>query len=218
MNKQLNTALAALFLATASMTAMATEVGGTYITVGVADISTDTFDGLKVSGITVDDSNKVPTFSVGYQIDKNMSFEAGVVGAIDMTATVSDSSSGTLNGKAYSADGSLTLTGETDTSYILGIKYATPVNDKFNLYGKAGMMFWDTKGVVSAAGTLTYGGTTYSGSTNATFYQNDGSDAYYGAGGSYKVDKVTSINVEYSKLKIDGEDADGLSIAIEFDI
>ncbi len=217
MKKQLNTAIAALFLATTSMTAMATETGGTYVTAGMMKISSDAFDVLAGSGVTIDDSDAAPTFSVGYQVDKNLSLEAGVIGAADISASLSGGESGTLNGKSYSVSGVLTVKSETDTSYTLGMKYASSVDENFDLYGKAGILFWDLDGVVSAAGTLTYDGSTYTGSGTATFYQNDGSDVYYGVGGSYKIDKVTSINADYLKMEVDGADVDGLSLAVAFD-
>ncbi len=79
MKKQLNTAIAALFLATASMTTMATEVGGTYVTAGMVKINTSGYDSLSsTTGITIDDTDTVATFTVGYQMDENLSLEGTI--------------------------------------------------------------------------------------------------------------------------------------------
>jgi hypothetical protein len=218
MKNKLNTAIAALFLATTSMTAMATEVGGTYVTAGMMKLSTEEFDSVKgTSGVTIDDEDTAINFMVGYQVDKNLSVEVGIIEKSEMSVSFAGGESGTLNGKSYSISGVVTATGKTDASKMLGVKYASSVNDNFDVYGKAGMLFWDIEGVVSAAGTLTYDGTTYTGSGSATYYTNDGSDPYYGIGASYKVNDTTSINADYLKMEVDDGDVDGLNLAVAFD-
>jgi hypothetical protein len=218
MKNKLNTAIVALFLATTSMTAMATEVGGTYVTAGMMKLSTDELDSVKgTSGVTVDDEDAAINFMVGYQVDKNLSVEVGIIGKSEMSVSFAGGESGTLNGKSYSVSGVVTATGKSEASKMLGVKYASSVNDNFDVYGKAGMLFWDIKGVVSAAGTLTYDGATYTGSGSATYYTNDGSDPYYGIGASYKVNDTTSINADYLKMEVDDADVDGLSLAVAFD-
>ena len=218
MKNKLNTTIAALFLATASMTATATEVGGTYVTTGMVKLSTTEFDSVKgTSGVTVDDEDTALNFVVGYQIDNNLSVEAGLIAESEMSVTFAGGESGTLNGKSYSVSGIVTATLISDTSKMLGVKYASPVNESFDVYGKAGMLFWDVEGVSSAAGTLTYDGATYTESESATYYTNDGSDPYYGIGASYKVNSATSINVDYIKMEIDDGDVDGLNLAVAFD-
>lgn len=217
MKKQINTTIAALFLATASMTSMATEVGGTYVTAGLMNVSTDELDVLAASGVTIDSDDTTFTFGVGYQVDENLSLEASVIGEAEASATLSGSQSGTLNGKSYSVSGAITIKSETDTSYALGMKYASAVNDNLDIYGKAGLLFWDLKGVVSASGTLTYDGSSYSGSTTAQFYQNDGNDPYFGIGASYKLDQATSLDLDYLKMEVDDGDVNGLSLMVSTD-
>jgi len=218
MNKQLNTAIASLFLVATSTVATATEVGDTYVTAGMMNVTYDGVNELAAAGVTIDDSDRVPTFGIGYQVDENLSLEAGVVGEADVSATLSGGESGTLYGQSYSLVGSATIKATTDTSYTLGVRYIEPVSEKLDLYGKAGMLFWDLTGSVGLNGTLTYAGTQYTVNTTADFYQNDGSDLYYGIGGAYELDKETSINADYLKMEIDGDDIDGLSVTIEFDI
>jgi len=212
----LNMAIAALFLTTSSF-ATVDDSKKLYVTAGAMYVTSDELDVLKTTGVTIDDNDITLMFTVGYPVYENLSLEAGVIGASDVSATLSGSESGTLNGKSYSISGALTIKAETDTSYTLGAKYGAEVYENFDLYGKAGILFWDLKGIVSAAGTLTYDGASYSGSGTAQFYQNDGNDPYYGVGGSYKVAKDTAINVDYIKMEVDDGDVDGLSMAVTLD-
>ena len=127
MNNKVNIALAALFAATVTTTVTATEVGGTYITAGMMNISTD----------------RATTFGVGYQYDENIAFEAGVISEYDVSAaaTTTSASSGTLNGKSYSilTGTVVTLKAKIDTGYTLGTKYSSSINESFDIYGKAGL-------------------------------------------------------------------------------
>lgn len=220
MKKQLNTAIAALFLATVSMTAMATETGGTYVTAGMMKVSTDELDELKtISGISVDDEDSATSFTVGYQFDKNIAFEAGVVSGYEVgaSATTTSTASGTLDGKSYSIPSAttFTLSAKFDTGYTLGTKFSSAVNDSFDMYGKIGMYFWEADAVLSADKAVTYDGSNY---TSATLATEDGSDLYYGIGGSYKVNKGTSINAEYNKIKADEADGESIGVSVSFDI
>ena len=217
MNKQLNTALAALFLATASMTATATEVGGTYVAAGLWNLKADLGNGLSGSGVTVDDEDTVGSFTVGYQIDKNLSVEGGVIGSGEVSINYTGSGSGTYLGKAYSysADGAVKV--ESDTSYTLGLKYSNPINDQVDIYGKAGMLFWDVDYSVTGVGALTYDNTAYTVAGTSKFAEADGNDLYVGVGASYAMTKDTKISAEYMKSEVHGADVDGLSAAISFD-
>lgn len=217
MNKKLKIIIAGLLVNVASMNAIATEVGSTYFTAGVMKISTDELDVLAASGVTIDDEDTAVTFGVGYQFDENLSFEAGVIGESEASATLSGSESGTINGKSYSISGALTIKAQTDTSYTLGMRYSSLVNENLDVYGKAGLLFWDLKGLVSADGTLTYDGSTYTASGTAQFYQNDGNDPYFGMGGSYKLNQTTSLDLDYIKMEVDDGDVDGLSLAVNVD-
>ena len=217
MKNKLKVLTSCLFATAITTNVMATEVGETYVTAGIMKVSTDELDVLAASGVTIDDTDTAYTFGVGYQIDENLSFEAGVIGESEASATLSGSESGTLNGTSYSVSGALTIKAKTDTSYTLGMKYSSPVNENLDIYGKAGLLFWDLKGVVAASGTLTYGSSTYSGSTSAEFYQKDGNDPYFGLGGSYKLNQTTSLDFDYIKMEVDDGDVDGLSLMVSTD-
>ena len=78
-------------------------------------------------------------------------------------------------------------------------------------------LVWDAAVVLSADKTVTYDGTGYVAGTEATLVTTSGEDIYYGIGGSYKVNKTTSINVDYIKIKLDDGDGDGLGLTVAFD-
>jgi hypothetical protein len=219
MENKLNTALAALFLTTASFATFAETEDSKkyYVTAGMMAVTTDALDSVAGAGITIDDEDTAPTITIGYQIDDNLSLEAGVIGESDVSATFSGGETGTLRGKTYTITGTVTVKAESDTSYILGAKYATSVIDNFDLYGKAGILLWDLKGVVSGGATVVYDGTTTTITGSHQIYQTDGNDFYYGIGGSYKFNQTTSVNADYLKMEVDDADVDGLSLAVSFD-
>jgi len=219
MKNKLNTAFATLFFTTASFATFAeTEYSDKYyVTVGMMKVTTDALNNVSGTGITIDDEDSVPTITIGYPIDDNLSLEAGVIGAADVSATFSGGETGTLRGKAYTITGTVTVKAETDKSYILGAKYTNAASDNIDLYGKAGILFWDLKGVASGGATVVYGGTTTTITGSHQIYQNDGNDFYYGIGGSYKLNQTTSVNVDYLKMEVDDADVDGLSLAVTFD-
>ena len=210
----LNMAIAALFLTTSSF-ATADDSKKLYVTAGVMNVTVDL--AADVSGVTIDDEDTVASFTVGYRLDDNFSAEAGALSSGEVTVSATGSGSGTWQGKAYSYSAAVSAKAETDTSYMLGMKYSTPINDKFNVYGKAGMLFWDTEYTVTGSGTLTYDGTNYTGTGTAKFRGEDGSDPYYGVGASYAMTEDMDILVDYMKSEVDTKDIDGLSVVASFD-
>ena len=176
-----------------------------------ADLAAD------VAGVTIDDEDTVTSFTVGYRFDDNFSAEVGALGSAEVTASVTGSGSGTWQGKSYSFSAAVSAKAETDTSYMLGLRYSTPISDKFNVYGKAGILFWDTEYTVTGSGTLTYDGTNYSGSGTAKFRGEDGNDPYYGLGASYAIYQDISVLVDYIQSEVDTKNIDGLSVAASFD-
>ena len=77
---------------------------------------------------------------------------------------------------------------------MFGVKYSTSSTGALDIYGKAGLLFWDVDFNVSGRGTLTYNGLTYN---SKTFLQVDGSDPYIGLGLSYEISKNTSFAFDY---------------------
>jgi hypothetical protein len=131
---------------------------------------------------------------VNYYVSPSLAFEGGVITSPEVSASLPSNDSGTLHGKSYSTSGALTLTAKTDTSYLFGVKYSPSSTGALDVYGKAGLLFWDVDFSVSGSGTLTYNGSTYN---SKTFLQVDGSDPYIGLGLSYEISKNTSFAFDY---------------------
>jgi hypothetical protein len=157
-------------------------------------ISDNAFNALAGTAVTIDDRDIVANFTVNYYVSPSLAFEGGVITSPEVSASLPSNDSGTLHGKSYSASGALTLTAKTDTSYLFGVKYIPSSTGALDVYGKAGLLFWDVDFSVSGSGTLTYNGSTYN---SKTFLQVDGSDPYIGLGLSYQISKNTSFAFDY---------------------
>jgi len=230
MNNKLNVTLAALFAATASMTAIATD-DNWYGYVGMQNSELDVnTSSLEDSGLTVDKTDTGFHFGAGYKMDNNLSFEMGymdlgkaTIGTGTMAATASGS--GTVGSSSYSYTstlaGTLDATAKSD-GYTLGAIYSVPMADKFDGFLKAGMYFWDADVKVTGtitAGTLTIDGTTYTAGTHdITGLSKTGSDLYVGVGGSYELSSDLALRADYTQYEVWDEDVNvaGLTLVSQF--
>jgi len=230
MKKQLNTAIAALFLTTASMTAMAAD-DNWYGYVGVQNSELDVnTTSIENAGLTVDKKDTGFHFGAGYKVDKNLSIEMGyldmgkaTVGTGTMAATASGS--GTIGGNSYSYTsnlaGTIDATAKSD-GYTLGGIYSVPIADKLDGFLKAGIYFWDADAKVTGtitAGTLTINGTAYTAGTHdITGLSKTGSDPYVGLGGSYELSTELALRADYTKYEVWEEDVNvtGLTLVSKF--
>ena len=194
MNRKLISTLIVMFLITIPYVSSAHDIPKPSFTLGVMQISDNAFDVLAGTGVTIDDNDTVANFTVDYYVSPSLAFEGGVITGPEVSASLPSNDSGTLHGKSYSASGALTLTAKTDTSYLFGVKYSPSSTGALDVYGKAGLLFWDVDFSVSGSGTLTYNGSTYN---SKTFLQVDGSDPYIGLGLSYEISKNTSLAFDY---------------------
>jgi hypothetical protein len=148
-----------------------------------------------------------------------MAFEGGYADLGKATATYSSAISGTINGTPFSATGTINAQAQVDGFYF-GPILSLPVTDNFSVYAKAGFFIWDIDTSASATGTLTYGGTIYAGSVEATA-SDDGTDAYFGAGLAYDITKTLSVKTEWTRFQIDSDsvsdsDVDFISAGLVF--
>ena len=231
MNKQLNTALAALFLATASMTVSAAENENWYGYVGMQNNELDVnTSSLENSGLTVDKKDTGFHFGAGYKMNNNLSFEMGYldigkasIGTGTMSATASGV--GTVGGSSYSYSADLAGTADATVEsdgYTLGGIYSVPMADKLEGFLKAGMYFWDAEAKVTGTitdGTLTIDGTAYTaGAYDVAGLSKSGSDLYIGLGGSYELSPELSLRADYTKYEVWEEDVNvtGLTLVSKF--
>ena len=169
-------------------------------------------DGLKGTGVTIDDSDTVSNFSLGYKVSPSLAFEGGIISGGEVSASLSGGESGTLYGQTYSVSGTLTVKAETDPSYLFGLKYSGG-SGPLSINIKAGQLFWDVDYIASVSGTITYAGTAYTGASSATFKTIDGSDPYFGLGMSYAFSKNSSIDLDYISSEINDSDISGYSLS-----
>ena len=184
----------------------------TYFTAGMVNMTDKWLDPLKGTGVTIKDSSALGSLTVGYKVSPNLALEAGIISGGETSATLAGGESGTLYGKSYSISGALKLAAKSEASYLFGLKYSAE-SGPFSINATGGMLYWDIDYIVSASGTLTYDGTTYSESASATFLSVDGSDPYMGIGVSYLLENNSSINLDYIATEMNNSDNTGVSVS-----
>ncbi|MDB2590396.1 outer membrane beta-barrel protein [Candidatus Thioglobus sp.] len=227
MKKQLNTAIAALFLATASMAVNATTDDNWYGYIGMQNSELD-LNASDVGGVSLDDDGM--HVGIGYKVNDNFAFEGGY---LDMNKLINASGSwsvnsavsGTYAGNSYSYTSD--LAGTVDVSaevygWTFGGIYSTPVSEKIDAFAKAGIYKWDGTARLSGtltAGTLTVNGVDYTtGAYDTASATASGTDTYFGVGGTYDLTPEMDIRADYSKYKIDSEKVNvtGLTLVTKF--
>jgi hypothetical protein len=194
---------------------------GLYATgsIGQTRIDNNDLSTLENLGVSVDDTDTGYSTGLGYEFNKYMAFEGGYADLGKATATYSSAISGTINGTPFSATGTINAQAQADGFYF-GPILSLPVTDNFSVYAKSGFFIWDIDTSASATGTLTYGGTIYAGSVEATA-SDDGTDAYFGAGLAYDITKTLSVKTEWTRFQIDSDsvsdsDVDFISAGLVF--
>ena len=196
------------------MTVSAEDSSKTYFSAGMMSITDKGLDELKGTGVTIDDNDTIANFSLGYKVSPSLALEGSIISGGEVSASLSGDESGTFQGKTYSASGTVTVKAKTDTSYLFGLKYSGKIGSyPLSLNMKAGQLFWDVDYIASASGTITYGGTTYSGSITETLLAVDGSDLYFGIGMSYELSNNSSIDLDYISTEINNSDISGYSLS-----
>lgn len=140
-----------------------------FVGLSVGQSTLDDFcDGIPF-GVSCDDTDSALKLFGGYRFNQNMAFEAAY---IDMGESVATDGFDTLKAEATALNFS-----------VLGI---IPVSSTFEIFGKFGLAFWDTK--LSASGS-------FSGARDA-----DGQDIMFGAGVSFQATNQLSIRAEAEKF------------------
>ena len=152
----------------------------------------DVFDDLP-SGVSIstDEEDTTYSFNVGYNLNENWSLDAAIVDLGEASISVTD---GVDRGDVdVSVDG-----------YTIGVTGSLPLSDRFKLFAKAGVLFWegDIKATVSGEGTILSD-------------SDDGNDAYYGFGAAYIIDQI-ELFIDYTFNEIDDVDVDVISVGIKY--
>ena len=215
MKNKLGCILILSLVSTLPLAVSADDLSKTYFSAGMMSITDKGLDELKGTGVTIDDNDTIANFSLGYKVSPSLALEGSIISGGEVSASLSGDESGTFQGKTYSASGTVTVKAKTDTSYLFGLKYSGKIGSyPLSLNMKAGQLFWDVDYIASASGTITYGGTTYSGSiTEETLLAVDGSDLYFGIGMSYELSNNSSIDLDYISTEINNSDISGYSLS-----
>jgi hypothetical protein len=212
MNMKIYCILMVSLISTIPLTVSADDSSKTYLSAGMLYITDKGLDVLKGTGVTVDDNDTIANFSLGYIVSPSLSFEGGILSSGEVTASLPTGDSGTLYGKAYSVSGTVTVKAKTDNAYLLGLKFSGG-SDPLSINIKAGQLFWDVDYIATGSGTITYGGTAYSGSSSAKFKTVDGNDLYFGIGASYALSNNSSIDLGLTSYEINNGGITGYSLS-----
>lgn len=85
------------------------------------------------------------------------------------------------------------------TGFNLAAVGTLPINEKFDVFGKVGMLFWDAE--LSEEGF-------------GTFAEDDGNDLGFGFGASFNPSEQVSIIAEYEMFEVADEDLNNLSLGV----
>ncbi len=117
----------------------------------------------------------------GYQINENFALEGSFINF------------GSAEDKEF---GLVEIEGTGINMAAVGI---LPINDQFDLFAKAGMLFWD---VEARADIINF------------YAEDDGSDLSVGVGAAFNASKQVSIIAEYEMFEVADEDLNNLSLGI----
>ena len=212
MKNKLGCILILSLVSTLPLAVSADDLSKTYFSAGMMSITDKGLDELKGTGVTIDDNDTIANFSLGYKVSPSLALEGSIISGGEVSASLSGDESGTFHGKTYSASGTVTVKAKTDNAYLLGLKFSGG-SDPLSINIKAGQLFWNVDYIATGSGTITYGGTAYSGSSSAKFKTVDGNDLYFGIGMSYALSNNLSIDLGLISYEIDNSDISGYSLS-----
>ena len=200
-------------ISTIPLTVSADDPSKTYFDAGMVYVTDERLDALKGHGVTIEDNDTIGYGLLGYNFSPNLSFESGVLSGVDVTASLpTGNKSGTFQGEAFSVSGTVTVEAKTGSPFFFGLKFSGE-SDPLGINIKAGQLFWDVDYIATGSGTITYGGTAYSGSSSAKFKTVDGNDLYFGIGMSYALSNNSSIDLGLTSYEINNGGITGYSLS-----
>jgi OOP family OmpA-OmpF porin len=155
------------------------------------------------ANFTASENSTGVSFLGGYMVNQYFGAEVGYadLGKASLSTTANVNS--TLYGKPFVFNGTATAEGKS-TGLLAGIRLVVPVNDKFSLGARAGLMSWTTDVTTSANVAWTYDGAAYAANTAAK-KSYTGSDAYYGIRASYALTNSVALGLGYTQYKLGGD-------------
>lgn len=139
----------------------------------------------------IDEEHEVQEFVIGIPLSESFGLEAGYVqlgenelsniSANNIALTLGERQLGLSPNSVYRED----ITGITG-----GLRYTYPVNEKIDLYARAGVIHWETE--TSVSGNVTLAGTPI-----VNGLQDDGTGGYYGIGARFNFSETVGLGLEY---------------------
>ena len=161
---------------------------------GYCDLSAAEYVAMGVTSLSCGDTATGYRITLGYQADKHFSGEAGYFSAGKVSTNLTGD---------YSSVPSVPYTSVVSTK-VSAWQFAAigswPVADRFSVFGKVGMSFWD----VLSSMNISTASVTAPGNGGAT-----GTDFLWGLGGKYDIDNAVGIRAQYESSKAGKEDTTG---------
>lgn len=152
---------------------------------------------------TVEDKDTSWSGVIGYDFTENLALEGGYRSLGKATAAAAGAFNGTLYGRSLVGTGSLSLSADAK-GWTLGPRVNVPLNDKFSLFGRAGIFNWETEAKVAISAAYTWGGTAYAGNASASKTYT-GTDGYWGFGANYQATPLVGVGVGFTEFKFGGD-------------
>lgn len=139
----------------------------------------------------IDEEHEVQDFVIGIPLSESFGLEAGYVqlGENELTNISANTVSLTL-GERQLGLASNAVYREDITGITGGLRFTYPVNEKIDLYARAGVIHWETE--TSVSGNVTLAGTPI-----VNGLQDDGTGGYYGIGARFNFSETVGLGLEY---------------------
>ena len=202
MKKQINTTIAALFLATASMTAIASDASQGYIGISYSKVDIDTgISNTTGTAVLKEDDNSIKLFA-GLNIDDNFAVEGHYIDFGEASLSGNNGDTFVEKGTTYQFLTTATIKVEAESYGVSGL-YKFNIDNDITPFLKLGLHRWEATATVNA------GSVTGSGSV-------DGTDPFYGLGVSASVSDNIDVRAEFERFEADSEDFDYKSIGMAY--
>jgi len=158
----------------------------------------DLDDGGNFSNVDIDDSDTTFGLNAGYRVNPYFAVEVGYQDFGEYSISANSDGSG-----FFWFPGPVEATAEV-TGIMLGVKGIFPVQENFEVYGKAGMNRWDAD-------------YDYTDTCCTVSESDDGTDAYFGIGATYILNKV-GLSAGYTRFDVADTDLDVFALSVEVNL
>jgi OmpA-OmpF porin, OOP family len=202
MKNKLNTAIATLFVATASMTAVASESSEGYVGISYSKATIDTGISSTTGTASLDESDNSIKIFAGLNIDDNFAVEGHYIDFGEASLSGNNGDTFVENGTTYQFLTTASIKVAAESYGVAGL-YKFNLDKSVTPFVKLGLHKWEATATVNA-GSVTGSGTV------------DGTDPFYGVGVSASVSDNIDVRAEFERFEADSEDFDYKSIGVAY--